>query len=95
MIKYSFGYSGDGWRAYARRMLEYDRVLKAAGLPFEHGERQRARDGYRMARAKVYAEERHISAAGRLLRVIARARNEKCANYTPINRLAGFFRLFN
>lgn len=66
-MKYLFGYSSEGWRRYALRMLDYGIELAALGLPYEHEERQRARRSYRQAREAMYREQRHINAAHRLM----------------------------
>jgi len=54
-------------------MLAYGRALADMGLPFGHPERERVRRSYRAARNKMYAEQRRIDAAGRLIAVTKKA----------------------
>lgn len=60
--------NGDAWRRYALNMAHYGAALRRLGLPAEHEERRRAREGFRRGVVKAREEQRHVSAAGRLLR---------------------------
>jgi len=91
MAKYVTGYSAEGWRAYALRMAGYGAQLRAAGVPYEHAERARVRKSIMMAVDHIKREERHITATGRLMRVIRKA--QRRAHYTPLNWFS-WFRLF-
>lgn len=62
--------NGDAWRRYALNTAHYGAALRRLGLAAEHEERRRAREGFRRGVVKAREEQRHVSAAGRLLFVL-------------------------
>ena len=71
-MKYLTGYSAEGWRAYALRMAAYGVQLRKAGLPVDHPERKRAREGVQRAIREIKREQRHVDAGRRLIAVVGK-----------------------